>query len=299
MKNIPMPLLEYLQSVDVESGFVADLFNITLTSGQILLATDGQLAISYDGNTYDPTLYGGWKITKVKTSLGMTQSTCEFQLQAGVDTILQPFGIPILEAVQLGLFDAAVITIYRTYSLIYGDTGDGVEVKYSGQITELSKTGRTLATGTAEAYSFALNQQMPRQTLQPGCRWTLYDADTCTVSKAAFTYTNAVGVGTTNVTIVPASAISLPSGIDLAQGTITFTSGKNNGLSMGIQTFLASGNQIRLNRPMLFPVLVGDTFTCSAGCAHTFANCQAFQGPVTSYINYGGAPYIPNAEAAI
>lgn len=298
MKNIPFTLLEFLMSTDVESCFVADLFNITLSSGQILLATDGQLPITYAGNTYLPVKFGAWKVTKVHTALGMTQGTCEFSLQAGVDTILEPFDIPILEAVQLGLFDAAIFTVYRTYMLSYGDTSFGVETKYSGQITELTKTGRTLATGTAEAYTFALNQQMPRQTLQPGCRWTLYDPDTCTVNKASFTYTSSVAPGGNNVTVIPATAITTPTGISLEQGTITFTSGKNSGLSMSIQSVDGSGN-LRLSRPFLFPVAVGDAFSVSAGCAHTFANCQAFLGPTASYINFGGTLYIPNQEASI
>lgn len=296
MKNIPLPLLEYLLSVDVESGYVSDLFHISLPSGQQIYATDGQMPITYAGNVYQPTLYGGWKLTRVHTALGMTQSTCEFTLQAGVDTILAPFNIPILECIQLGLFDAAIMTVYRTYSLTYGDTSLGMETKYSGQVTELSKTGRTLATGTAEAYSFALNQQMPRQTLQPGCRWILYDIPTCTVNKASFTYANSVSAGSTNITITPATAITLPTGIALDQGTVTFTSGQNSGLSMSIQTY--AGGIIRLTRPMLFPMLIGDTFNASAGCAHTFAACQAFQ-PTTAYINFGGSPSIPNSEAAL
>lgn len=296
MKTIPNTLLEFLLSIDVESCFVADMFNITLPSGQIILATDGQMPITYDGNVYQPATFGAWKISKVHTALGMTQSTCDFTLQAGVDTILEPFGIPILEAIQLGLFDAAIITIYRTYGLTYGETDFGVEIKYSGQITEFSKTGRTMAEGTAEAYTFALNQQMPRQTLQPGCRWTLYDPDSCTVNKASFTYAGVVGSPTTNITITSSLAITPPAGIELAQGTITFTSGQNSGLSMSIQAF--NGTTIRLTRPFLFPVAIGDAFTVSAGCAHTFANCQLFQ-PSTSYQNFGGAVSIPNQEAAI
>jgi len=296
VKNIPTPLLEYLLSTDVESGYVCDLFSITLKSGQQLYATDGQINITYGGNVYQATTYGAWKITKVRTALGMTQSSMDFTLQAGVDTIIQPFNIPILEAVQLGLFDAATVTVYRTYSEVYGDTSLGVEVKFGGQITEFTKNGRTLAEGTVEGYSFALNQQMPRQTLQPGCRWTLYDVNTCTTNKASFTYTNAVATGTTNITITPASAISLPAGILLDQGTVTFTSGQNSGLSMSIQTY--DGTIIRLTRPMLFPMAVGDTFSMSAGCAHTFAACQAFQGS-NAYTNFGGTPFVPSMESAL
>lgn len=296
MKNISMPLLEYLQSTDVQSGFVCDLFHITLPSGQVILATDGQLPIRYAGNTYQPTKFGAWRLTKVRTALGMTQSTAEFSLQSGVDTILDPFQIPILEAIQLGLFDAAIFTVYRTYSLTYGDTSLGVETKYSGQITEFSKTGRTVAEGTAEAYSYALNQQMPQQTLQPGCRWTLYDPATCTTVKASFTYSSSVATGSTNITINLAAPVTLPPGIVLDQGTITFTSGRNSGLSMSIQSFAAG--VIRLTRPFLFPVAIADTFTMSAGCAHTFSACQAFQG-VNAFINFGGTPNIPNQEASL
>lgn len=296
MKQIPNTLLEFLLSTDIESAFVCDLFHITLPSGQIILATDGQMPITFSGSVYQPTTFGSWKITKVHTTLGMTQSTCEFQLQAGVDTILAPFGIPILECIQNGLFDAAIFTVYRTYSLVYGDTSNGVEIKYSGQITELTKTGRTLATGTAEAYTFALNQQMPRQTLQPGCRWTLYEPNTCTANKASFTQTNTVSNGSNNVTIVPAAEIFMPPGISLDQGTVTMTSGKNSGLSMSIKT--GTGINIRLTRPFLFPVSLGDTFSISAGCAHTFAACQAFLGGL-AYNRFGGAISIPNQEAAI
>lgn len=297
MKNIPLPLLEYLLSIDVESGYVADLFSILLKSGQQFYATDGQMPITYAGNVYQPTQYGAWKVTKVRTSLGMTQASCEFSLQAGVDVILDPFEIPILEAVQLGLFDAATMAVYRTYSTDYGDTGDGVEIKFQGQVTEFTKNGRTLANGTIEGYSFALNQQMPRQTLQPGCRWTLYDPNTCTANKASFTYTNSVAPTSNNVYIIPVSPISLPSGILLDQGTITFTSGRNNGLSMSIQTY--DGTSIRLSRPFLFPIATGDTFSMSAGCAHTFAACQAFLGTTNAYINFGGAVSIPNQESSI
>lgn len=297
MKNIPAPLLEYLLSIDVQSTFTSDLFTITLKSGQIFYATDGQMPVTYLGNVYEPSKFGSWKITKIHTALGMTQSTAEFEVIGGIDTIIDPFEIPLMEVIQLGLMDAAKFTIVRWFSLTYGDTSLGVEIKYEGQITELTKTGRTIATGTAEAYTFALNQQMPRQTLQPGCRWTLYDPDTCTVNKASFTYSNAAGPGGNNVVIAPATPITTPTGISLAQGTVTFTSGRNTGLSMSIQSVDGGGN-LRLSRPFLFPVAVGDTFNASAGCAHTFSNCLAFL-PSTAYINFGGTPFIPNQEASI
>lgn len=296
MKNIPMPLLEYLLSTNVESTFYADLFAITLASGLNIYATNGQLDIGYGGNDYLASRWGNWACTAVECALGPLNATATLKINANQDVLMPDWDIPLMEAVQEGLFDAATITILTTFGQSYGETDLGVVIRYGGQITDLQKTGRTTAEGTAKPFTFTLNQPMPRQVLQPGCRWTLYDADTCTVNKASFTYAGSVGAGSNNVYVVPASAITPPSGISLAQGVITFTSGRNNGLSMSVQSW--DGTSIRLTRPFLFPVALGDTFTVTAGCDHTVQNCFNFQGN-NAYSNYGGFLYIPNYESAV
>jgi uncharacterized phage protein (TIGR02218 family) len=292
VKNIPTALLDFLLSSGVESCYVANLFMVQLPSGQTFYATDGQLPVTYEGNTYQPTAYGNWEIVTVRTELGIS-SQCEFSLTADFDTIVQPFDVPMLQLVQLGLFDAGVITIYRVYMPAqWGDVSLGAEIVYSGQITEFNKTGRTLAEGTAEAYTFKLNQQMPRNTLQPGCIWVLGSA-ACTVNLADFSQTGAVGSSSNAVTIVPATAFTQPDNY-FTQGVLTFTSGKNTGLSMGVQSYI--GGQLRLSRSMIFPVATGDTFTVVAGCDHTYPTCiQKFNNA----INYGGTPFIPAYETSL
>lgn len=296
MKTISSELMSYLLSSDVESTFCCDLITVTLTSGLVMYITNGQVDIAYGGNTFSAARWGGWECTGTMCGLGALNATADISIFADESIQMPNWDIPLLEAIQLGLFDAATITILTIYGQTYGDTTLGPVVRYSGQITDLQKTGRTTATGQCKPYTFTLNQPMPRQVLQPGCRWTLYDADTCTVNKASFTYTGTVAAGSNAAYIVPNTPITTPAGITLAQGVITFTSGQNAGLSMSVQSW--DGTSIRLTRNFLFPISLGDAFTISAGCAHTTQSCGAFQGEA-AYLNYGGAPFVPNYESAL
>lgn len=295
MKSIPNALLEFLLSPECDSTYCADLITVELVSGFVLRITDGQMDIPYQGNTYYAAKYGGWEVTGTECSLGLLNSTADIRIVAGAEVVMPNWNVPLMQAIQLGLFDAAVITILSTFGLSYGDTSFGTVVRYSGQITDLQKTGRSEAEGTAKPYTFTLNQPMPRQVFQPGCRWTLYDQYTCTVSKAAFTYPATVG-SVAGSSLVPMVAITVPSGITLEQGVVTFTSGRNTGLSMSIQAW--DGTTIRLTKPFLFPIAPGDAFNAIAGCAHTIEACASFQ-PSTFRLNYGGTPFIPNQEASV
>lgn len=293
MKTISSTLKTFLLSSGVESCYVADLFLITLLSGQVLCATDAQMPVTWNGNTYDPVSYGAWKLTNIETAIGTGKSTAKFTIFAGTDLNLTPFDIPLLEAIQLGLFDGADIVVNRVWMPVWGDIV-GNEVKYGGQIASIEKTGRTTAEGTAAPFTFKLNQPMPRHVLQPGCRW-VFGSPGCTVNRSSFTYTGSVSA-ISGPSITPVAAITLPTGVVLDQGVITFTSGQNQGLSVGIQTY--AGGVIRLMRPPLLPVAVGDTFAAVAGCAHTVAACAVYQ-PSTFRLNYGGQPYIPDFNTAL
>lgn len=295
MKQISNPLLQYLLSTNGESTYFADLIFIQLATGQQFQITNGQANILYDENIYYAGKWGSWDCTTTSCELGCVNATASLQISADDDTILPGWDIPLMQAIQEGLFDAAIIIIRTTFGFVYGETDMGTVIRFSGQITELHKTGRTTAEGEAKPYTFTLNQPMPRNVIQPNCGW-VFGSQGCTVNLSLFTYPNSVGAGTNNVYIVPATPISLPSGVTLTQGVITMTSGRNNGLSMGIQQY--DGTSIRLNRPFLFPVALGDTFNVTAGCAHTAQSCFVYQG-ANSYINFGGQLYIPNKEAAL
>lgn len=298
VKSIPTQLLDFLLSIDVESCDVADLFTVTLTSGLVIRATDYQLPVRYGANTFLPTRWGAWRCEGTKCALGPMNAQSDFEVLANDEETMPNWGCSVNEAAQLGLFDAATILIQTAYMPEIGDTSLGVVTRFGGQISTFTPVGRTTIKGQAKPFSFTLNQNMPRKVLQPSCGWTLFDAG-CTVNPAGFTFTNSVGAGSNAVYITPGTAFTQADGY-FTQGVIKMTSGANSGLSQSIQ--LHAGGILRLVRPFLFPVNVGDTFEVLAGCDHTALTCQqkfnnlVFGGTPN---NFGGQPYIPNRETCI
>lgn len=299
VKNISTPLLQFLLSTDVESTTIADLFTVTLVSGLVLRATDFQIPLTYDGETFLPTRWGSWRCNGTKVDLGSMNASADFEVFAGTDELMPTWNCSINEAAALGLFDAATILIQTAYDVGSGQVASGFAVtRFGGQISEFTPLGRTTIKGTARPYSFTLNQQMPRKILQPGCGWTLGDSG-CTVNLATFTFTNTVGAGTNAKIITPGTAIAQPDGY-FTQGVIKMTSGQNAGLSNYIE--LHSGGLIVLSKPFLFPVATGDAFDLIAGCDHTSQTClQKFGNLVFGGTpnNFGGFPFIPNKERCI
>jgi uncharacterized phage protein (TIGR02218 family) len=293
LKNVGSPLLDYLLSTDVESTTICDLFTVTLVSGLVVRATDFQIPLTHSGNVYLPTRWGSWRTNGTKCGIGSMNASADFEIFAGTDELMPTWNCSINEAAQLGLFDAATITILTAYDVGTGIVASGfTEIRFGGQITEFTPVGRTTIKGVAKPYTFTLNRNMPRKVLQPSCGWTLYDAG-CTVNPAGFTFTNSVGAGTNASVITAATTITQASGF-FTQGVIKFTSGANAGLSQGIVTH--AGQLLQLSRPFFFPVNLGDTFQIIAGCDHTQLTCLS---KFSNLINFGGAPYIPDRERAI
>jgi len=292
MKTISSQLLAYLLSTDVESTYLVDLITVTLQSGLTIYITDGQLAITYLGNRYEPTKWGGWRCEGTTTGLGIMSASAKITVVADATILMPNWDVPILEAMQLGLFDAAGISILSMYGSSYGETDLGPVVRFAGTITEIKPTGRTMAEGECKPDTFTLNQPMPRRVLQPGCGWIFGDAG-CTINKATYTVTNTVSPLSNNSVITPATAFSQPDGY-YTQGVITMTSGRNTGLAGFVQ--LHVNGALQLNKPFLFPVAAGDAFSVVAGCDHSMQTClQKFN----NIQNFSGTPYIPNYETAV
>jgi uncharacterized phage protein (TIGR02218 family) len=292
MKTISPQLQSYLDSTDVESTFLCDLITITLQSGLTIYCTDGMLPITYLGNVYEPVRWGSWRCEGTTCELGVMNATAKISLVADASVLMPNWDCPILEAIQLGLFDAAAISILSNYGSTYGETDLGPVVRFAGVITELKPTGRTMAEGECKPDTFTLNQQMPRKLLQPGCGWVLGDIG-CTINLALYTATASVGASSNKSVITPTTAFTQPDGY-FTQGIITMTSGRNTGLAGFVQ--LHVGGALQLNKPFLFPVATGDTFTVSAGCDHSMSVCL---GKFANLQNYGGTPFVPDYNSAV
>ncbi len=75
-------------------------------------------------------------------------------------------------------------------------------------------------------------------------------------------------------------------------GSITFTSGANNGISVEVKLF-QQGGDITLSLPTAYDITVGDTYTMSAGCDKRFSTCR---DRYENTINFRGEPHIPGLD---
>ena len=130
---------------------------------------------------------------------------------------------------------------------------------------------------------------MPRNVYQPTCLHTLYDSG-CTLVKNAFGTNGTVGAGSTASLINWSGANA-----DFQQGSITFTSGVNAGVT-------ANGERRRgrhladARYPLQSPPAAGDAFTVYYGCDHTPGTCQS---KFNNLANFRGFPYVPPPQMAI
>jgi uncharacterized phage protein (TIGR02218 family) len=145
-------------------------------------------------------------------------------------------------------------------------------------------------------------QQMPRRLYQASCNHVFgdamcgYDRVLGTNAAGAFTGVGAVTIaalaGSVQAQVVTSFVPSPATAYD--EGTIIALSGANIGATRTIAA-LTGGGIIRLLKPWLFPVSIGDTFQILPGCDHTTQTCQTVLQNIS---RYGGFPYVPPPESA-
>src|SRR5436190_12933809 len=103
----------------------AQLFTITLLNGAVLRYCDGQSDLKFGGNVYSASSssVGAWKRGRITTRLGMESSTMELEIKA--DTTATVNSVPIITAIQLGLFDGAMVKVETLLMPTYGDATNG------------------------------------------------------------------------------------------------------------------------------------------------------------------------------
>ena len=209
-------------------------------------------------------------------------------LGATSDTITG--GAPFLQALRDGSFDGCEIERGRVFfSDRIGGAAIGDVTLFKGRLGTVDQIGRTSAKLTVNSDLVLLNIDMPRNLYQSTCLHTLYDSG-CTLVKNAFGTNGTAGAGST------ASIINW-SGADPAyqQGSITFTSGVNAGVTANVNT-VAAGVSLTLGYPLQSPPSPGDGFTVYQGCDHTPGTCQS---KFSNLANFRGFPYVPPAQMAI
>lgn len=167
---------------------------------------------------------------------------------------------------------------------------------FLGRVAQV-QISRAKAVISINSHLELLQNAMPRNLFQSGCRHTLFDAG-CTLAQASFGVACSVLAGGTN-NLLNASVPGLPAGSGtFALGQILFTSGANSGLRVGVRSwaFVSGGTTVfTLLNPPPFAPAPGDTFTAFPGCDKSFATCTAF----SNQANFGGERWIPAIETAV
>jgi uncharacterized phage protein (TIGR02218 family) len=281
MRTASAALISYLAS-NLEF-LMADLYTITLINGTVLRYTNSDVNLTVGGNVYSKFLLNR---TQTKLMVGMTVDTLSVDASAmATDTIN---GVPWLTAVRRGALDGADIKLEKLFMPTIGDTSLGTIILFRGRIADVT-VGRSSATLSSKSELDLLNIQLPRNFYQSGCLHTLYDQG-CTASRAAFTVSGSV-TSTSSVSNINSSLGQASGWFDL--GSLTFTSGVNNGITSAVKAF--GGGIFIVALPLLTAPSVGDTFTAVPGCDKTNTTCQ---NKFSNLPNFRGYPLIPVPETA-
>lgn len=283
MKNISNALLDFLNSA--QHFVMVDLFTFTLKNGVVLRFCTSSSQITFGGQTWLPAPAGLTR-SKVRWVTGIEVDTLDIAFPAHASVMIGP--VPLLQAVVLGLFDDAKVTLQRLYLSDWSNPIDAV-VMFVGHVAG-AQVQRTAAHFTVKSDLDRLNVQMPRNLYQASCAHTLFDAG-CGLNVNSFKWS-----GTVSAVESAAIFTSAPAYDDgyFQMGAVKFTSGANAGLTRTIKSHV--GGKLYLTNPLPFDVVVGDEFVLTPGCdklrngdcAKKYNNTQ----------NFRGFPFIPVPETA-
>lgn len=187
--------------------------------------------------------------------------------------------------IKAGRYDNAAITLYLCN---WADVASGSAILRHGHVGAINHDG--------QHYKFELIglldtlEQTVTQSYTRTCRHKLGNAG-CTINLASASWRK---TGTLSA-VTDASTFTSSARVEatgfFTGGTITFSSGANNGLTFDIKSF-ASG-VFTLWQPLPAMPVIGDAYTVVAGCDKQFTTCQA---KFANSVNFGGFPHIPGAD---
>ncbi len=291
MKPASTALINYLNSVRASPDAVllmADVYQFTLATGNVLGYTNVDVSFAYNGTTY---LANSVRVDglKFKQSIGLEADSQQISVAAlSTDTITG--GAAFLQALRNHAFDGCSVRRYRVFfSDTIGGTAIGGVLLFEGRLGKIDEIGRTSAKVTINTDLCLLDNYMPRNLYQPTCLHTLYDSG-CTLIKANFGTNGTVGAGSTVSQLNWSGANT-----NFQQGTLTFTSGVNAGVSVTVGGAL-NGAYLALIYPLQQAPNTGDGFTVYFGCDHTEDTCL---NKFNNLSNFRGFPFVPPPSMAV
>lgn len=196
MRSAPAPLVTFMNSRP-SSLWKAELITFTLSGGSVLRYTSADYDIEYDSHTY--TALGPYvTVSRFKTSIGLSVDSISMNIIAAPTH--QVNTVPVVQAMLQGIFDGAEVLVKRMIGAYPGDTSLGAYIKAYGFVSDITDIGVSSCSVSVKPKTEKLNQSMPRNLIQPGCRHTLFDAG-CTLAAASFDQTGTVTSGSTVVSV--------------------------------------------------------------------------------------------------
>ncbi len=267
----------------------ADLFTFTLLGGTVLTWTSWDQDLAIGGVTYSskaPWLERtSWNVANTMEVPSLTVFLRAFNTGFGG-------GANIKTQVHNGLFDGAAFLLTRAFMTDPPAVLDTLAL-FGGEVAGVNLTGAT-ATLTCKGKTNLLDKFAPRNLYQIGCNHGFCDPG-CTLSRATFTASFAVGSGATSAFLPWATAPGTP-GV-YQHGQVTMTGGAASGQTRTIAAASSAG--LSLAYPLYETPAAGDAFTAFQGCDKTFASGSGQS--CTDHANtqhYRGYEFVPPPNSA-
>lgn len=249
----------------------------TRADATVIAFTTAQVDVTVSAVVYGP----GLELGEIASAAGLAVDNLELTILPDED------GGTITRADLLtGLWNGAAFEIFETS---FVDPTIGVNILKTGTLGEV-RLDRGRFVVELRSLAQALQQPLGAVTSKT-CRYRLGDAG-CTVALGPFTHAGAVSAVTSQQVF---TASALPQAAEyFVEGTVTFTSGNNDGYTQKCKVF-TSGKVFTLSLPMPYAIQIGDTFSAVAGCQKRLAEDCATK--FSNVLNFGGEPHLPGIDA--
>ena len=293
-----------------------DLYTFALATGEVFRYTSGNEpltlpAAGFPSGSINAGAERSFELgprfgrSKITTKIGVEPTDLEIDVLAGPGDLVGTTAFA--ESVRVGLFDGATVELDRFFAPPQAaasgplDTSLGCLLWFYGRVAECEVGRSKIAIRAKSLINLLAVQQMPRRLYQASCNHVFGDTmcgynrvlgkNAAGVSTGIGAVTIAALAGSTQAQIAVSFSPNPPTAYD--EGTIIAVSGANSGAARTIAALTGGG--IRLLKPWLSPVSVGDMFQLLPGCDHTTQTCQA---ALQNVARYGGFPYVPPPESA-
>jgi uncharacterized phage protein (TIGR02218 family) len=272
--DIPQALQEHLDSGQTTTAYC---WKITRKDGTVLGFTDHDNDLFFRSVSYEAS--SGVVSTELEKKTDMSVDNLEIMGALSSNSITDG-------DIKKGLYDNAQIDIYLVN---WKDPENQNYLFQRGNLGNITR-GETQYVAEFRGISTAL-QQVKGRIYSNNCDATFGDSR-CKVNRSL--YSNSGSVSSTDgfSSIYTSAGLNKNNGV-FAKGTITFTSGNNNGITREIRSdsLTASARNISLWEPTPFEIQVGDIFEIVEGCKKTYLDdCVA---RFDNGVNFRGFPYTP------